>query len=72
MKNEFVPGRAYNNYFLKMVISTVAGSVKWMKTMFSVFRHAEEKPPFLADAVSKGLLDFFKEMGYSPGNKKHI
>jgi hypothetical protein len=72
MKNEFAPGRAYNNYFLKMVISAVAGSIKWMKTMLSMFRYAEEKPPFLADAVSEGLLDFFKEMGYSSKNKKHI
>jgi hypothetical protein len=72
MKNELAPGQTQNNYFLKMMISVVAGSLNWMNTMLGIFQKPKQKPPFLAEAVSEGFLDFFKEMGYSSKHKKHI
>jgi len=64
MKNAFVPGRDYNSYVLKMAISFVSISANKMKSHVRRFRRSKKKPSIFADAVSEGLIDFFKEMGY--------
>ena len=70
MKNEFTQDRLYNGYFLKMAVAALSVSLKKMKTQWRRFHKANKKPPLLADAVSEGIMDFFKEMGYSVNQKK--
>ncbi len=70
MKNEFTPDRLQNNYFLKMAAAVQSVSAKMMKVHWSRFRKATKKPPLFAEAVSEGILDFFKEMGVSVNRKK--
>ena len=69
MKNEFTPDRLHNSYFLRMAVTALSVSVKKMKSYWGWFRKAAKKPPLLADAVSEGIIDFFKEMGYSANTK---
>jgi hypothetical protein len=64
MKNKYTTDRLYNYYFLKVDSSFLSVPLKELKKRWDRFRMPGKKKPFLADAVSEGLMDFVKEMGY--------
>lgn len=69
MKNDFTQTRVQDRYFLKMQAPVGSGIVRRIKSIIKSFRKTENKLPFLGEAVSQGILDFFEEMGY-PANRK--
>jgi hypothetical protein len=64
MKNDLTQTRIKERYFLKMATPTDSGMVRQIKNFLNGLGKSEKKPPFFADAISNGILDFFKEMGY--------
>jgi hypothetical protein len=70
MKNDMFRTRNEDRYFLNTTTLIGTGVVGHIKSLLNNLKRSKRKAPFFSDAVSKGILDFFEELGY--GNDRKI